>query len=61
MRSLLVFLSLCLGAAWAQSTGTATLVGTVTDTTGAVITAARVTVVNTETSFVSNGRTNHEG
>jgi hypothetical protein len=30
MRSLLVHLSL--GAAWAQSTGTATLVGTVTDT-----------------------------
>ena len=53
MRSLLVLLSLCLGSAWAQSTGTATLVGTLTDSTGAVVAAAKVTVVNTGTSFTS--------
>jgi len=46
---------------FAQTTGTATLVGTVTDSTGARVTAAKVVVVNTETSFVSNGVTSAEG
>ncbi|MBI3697631.1 MAG: carboxypeptidase regulatory-like domain-containing protein [Acidobacteria bacterium] len=35
--------------------------GTVTDTTGAVVAGAKATVVNTETSFVSNSVTNNEG
>lgn len=48
-------------AASAQTTGSATLVGTVTDSTGAAIPAAKVTVTNTETSFVSNGVTGSEG
>jgi hypothetical protein len=45
----------------AQTTGAATLVGSVTDTTGAVVPAARVTVVNTETSFRSETQTSPEG
>src|SRR5262245_17091901 len=42
-------------------TQTATLVGTVTDTSGAVIPAAKLTVVNTETSFLSETKTSAEG
>ena len=60
LRTLLLFLAsavlLC-----AQSTGSATLVGTVTDSTGAAIPGAKVNVVNTATSFVSNGETGPEG
>src|SRR5689334_17665449 len=47
--------------AWAQTTGAATIVGTVTDTTGAVVPAAKVTVVNTETNFEFAGLTNQDG
>src|SRR5689334_5645452 len=45
----------------AQTTGAATLVGTVVDTTGAVAPAARVSVVNVETSFRSETQTGPEG
>src|SRR3981189_1095205 len=48
-------------AAFAHTTGTATLVGTLTDPTGAVISGAKVTVVNTGTSFVSESLTTAEG
>ena len=48
-------------SAYAQTTGTATLVGTATDTTGAVVAGAKATVVNTDTSFVSDSVTNNEG
>ncbi len=44
-----------------QAARTATLVGTVTDPTGALVPGAKVTVTNTETGFVSNGVTNAEG
>src|SRR6187431_3015272 len=49
------------GLAMAQTTGTATLVGTVTDNTGAVVPGASVNIVNTETQFVYQGTTNAEG
>ncbi|MBI3683228.1 MAG: TonB-dependent receptor [Acidobacteria bacterium] len=55
---------LLLGAALVasgQTTGSATLLGTVMDSTGAVITGVKVTVVNTETSFTSSTVTNNEG
>src|SRR5207248_3535865 len=45
----------------AQTTGGATLVGTITDTTGAVLPAAKVSVVNVETSFRSETQTSPEG
>ncbi len=45
----------------AQTTGTGTLVGTISDTTGAVVAGAKVTVVNTATAFTSEVPTNTEG
>jgi len=45
----------------AQTTGTGTLVGTVTDTTGAVVAGAKITVVNAATAFTSEVTTNGEG
>ena len=48
-------------AASAQTTGAATVVGTVTDTSGAVVPAARVSVVNPATGFHFEGLTNSEG
>ncbi len=49
------------GIVVAQTTGAAILVGTVTDTTGAVVPGAVVNVVNVENQFVSNGVTNDQG
>ena len=54
-----LFLSVAI--AFAQTTGTAILVGTVTDNTGAVVPGASVKIVNTETQFVYNGLTSPEG
>ena len=48
-------------AASAQTTGTATIVGSVSDSTGARVPAAKVTVVNTETQFVSSSVATAEG
>src|SRR5437867_4456028 len=45
----------------AQTAGTATMAGTVTDTAGAVLVGAKVSVVNIETAFVSDTLTNPEG
>ena len=50
-----------LAPAFAQSTGTATLVGTVTYSSGLVIPGAKVAVVNTETAFRSEIVTSNEG
>ena len=47
--------------ALAQSTGAATVVGTVTDSTGAVVPNAKVTIRNLGTQFVSEGVTNSTG
>ena len=47
--------------AFAQTTGTATMVGTITDNTGAIVPGAAINIVNTETQFVSNSETNTEG
>lgn len=55
--SLLVAAGVVLG----QTTGTATIVGTVTDASGARVVGAKVTVVNPETQFVSSAVTNAEG
>jgi hypothetical protein len=45
----------------AQTAGTATLVGNVSDTTGAVLPGAKVTVINQSTSFTSENQANAEG
>lgn len=47
--------------ALAQQAGTATLVGTITDSTGARVPAAKVAVVNVETSFRSATQTSDVG
>jgi hypothetical protein len=44
-----------------QAARTATLVGNVADATGALVPAAKVTLTNVDTGFVSNGTTNAEG
>ena len=45
-------------ATYAQTTGAATIVGNVTDTTGAVIPGAKVVVVNPLTGFTFDAVTN---
>src|SRR5258708_4241895 len=59
----LVFAVLALGAPaiYAQGGGTSTLSGTVTDTSGAIVPGANVTVKNMATSFGSEAVTNSEG
>ncbi|MCU1258949.1 MAG: hypothetical protein JWO80_1834 [Bryobacterales bacterium] len=52
---------LAAGSAWSQTAGTGNLVGNVKDTTGAVIAAAKVSAVNTETAFLSETVTSAEG
>lgn len=54
--SLAVF---AMGPAWSQDT--ATLTGTITDPTGAVVAAAKVTAVNTANNFESTTESNAEG
>jgi len=53
--------ALLISSMWSQTAGTGTLVGTITDSTGAIIGGAKVTVVNTETSFVSDTLASAEG
>jgi hypothetical protein len=43
-----------------QSTGAATMAGAVTDSTGAVVPGARITITSTEAGFVFNSITNNE-
>src|ERR1041385_4922068 len=52
-------LTICTG--WAQTTGAATILGTVTDTTGAVVPGAKITVVNKERNFHFEAVTNQDG
>ena len=49
------------GAIMAQTGGGATLVGTVKDSTGSVVAGAKITVINTATSFVTTTETSAEG
>ncbi|MCX6631336.1 MAG: carboxypeptidase-like regulatory domain-containing protein [Candidatus Solibacter sp.] len=56
-----LLLALITACAMGQAARTGTLVGTVTDSSGAVIPAAQVTVKNVDTAFVSKGETNAEG
>jgi hypothetical protein len=56
----LVFLFLAATAA-AQTTGTASLVGTVTDSSGAPVPGAKITVRNQQTSFIYSSATNDIG
>lgn len=53
--------ALCATFGAAQSTGTATITGAVTDSTGAAVPGARVTVTNTESGLVFTSVTTGEG
>ncbi len=54
-------LAVCSGSAFAQDVQSATVVGTVTDPTGAVVPNASVTVTNTATNISAHATTNAEG
>src|SRR4029434_8946968 len=56
-----ILVAITASAAIAQTTGAATLVGTVRDPTGLPVPQVKVTVVNTETSFRSETTTSGEG
>jgi len=61
---LTIFLTMFAGLgslAFAQNSRTATLVGTVTDSAGAVVPKAVVTVTNVQTQVVTRGMTNEDG
>jgi len=63
MKKLVLFAALALAATpvFAQNLRTATLVGTVTDSTGATVADASITVLNVDTSVASKSKTNAEG
>ena len=54
-------LTLISGAAWAQTTSTGTVVGQVTDPSGAVVTNATVTMTDTATNAKRTTKTNQTG
>ena len=58
--SIAVFASLLTASAWAQI-DTATISGRVTDASGAVVAGATITVVDVDTNFTSDSKTNAEG
>ena len=60
LRGILTLI-LTAAAAMAQTGGGATLVGTVKDVTGATVGGAKVTVINTATSFITETTTSSEG
>jgi len=61
LQKIFFILPLLVSAALGQTTGLATVVGTVTDNSGAVVSGAAINIVNAETQFVYNGETNNEG
>jgi len=61
LRFLLSLLVVVANVAAQSSTGTATMVGAVTDSTGAVVTGAKITVTNEGAGFVFTSLTTAEG
>ena len=61
MSRILILIMALAASVWAQSTGTATMLGAVTDSSGAIVPGAKVTVVNTGTNFVFTSITTSEG
>ena len=59
--ALFVALIAIAGHGWAQTTGTGTLVGNVTDSSGGSLAGAKITVVSLDTAFTSNAVTTNEG
>jgi hypothetical protein len=61
MLRLLLLALMVVASAAAQATGTATMLGAVTDSTGAIVPGAKVTVTNTQAGFVFTSTTTAEG
>lgn len=61
MRPQLILALATAAIATAQTTGTATMSGAVTDPTGSLVPAAKITVVNSNTNFVFTSTTSTEG
>ena len=63
MKKLVLIAAMVLAAvpSYAQNLRTATLVGTVTDSSGATIADAAITVLNVDTNVASRSKTNDEG
>jgi hypothetical protein len=64
MKTVFFFAALILAAssiALSQDLRTATLVGTVTDPSGATVAGAAVTVTNVDTQVITKGKTNEDG
>ena len=54
-------LAITVAATYAETTGSATIVGTVSDNTGAVIPAAKITIVSPSMGFNFEATTNADG
>src|SRR4030095_15561225 len=61
MFKLVLLLAAIAAVAAAQTTGTATMLGAVTDPTGAIVPGVKVTGVNNETNFIFTSTTTSEG
>src|SRR3981189_440067 len=60
-RLLIASVFLCATVLHAQTAGTATLLGNVTDSSGASVVGAKISVVNPENSFTTETQTTTEG
>ena len=58
--SILLLAACCAGIAYSQAVN-ATIVGTITDASGAVVVNAKITVVETQTGVSRTGNTNESG
>ena len=58
---LLLILSWMAASAFGQATGTATMLGAVTDSSGSVVPGAKITVIQTGTNFTFTSTTTSEG
>jgi hypothetical protein len=61
MLRIILLIVIAASSAFSQTTGTASVLGAATDSTGSVVADAKVTVINTGTQFVSNTVTTGEG
>src|SRR5215218_10475390 len=61
MFKLVLALISLVSIAFSQTTGTATVVGNLSDNTGAIVPGAAIEIVNIETQFSSQSVTNSEG
>src|SRR5712691_5181997 len=61
MLRIILSIVIAASSAFSQTTGTDSVLGLATDSTGSVVAGAKVTVINTGTRFVSNTVTTAEG